>query len=331
MDNNPAELENIYRIVFEHAPVGIYTLNTEGVIESFNPKMVEMAGAKNASEVLGMNALEMPSYKEVGLDEMFRKGLAGETFDTETRYISQTGKKETWRHYRGVPIKLPEGKVGRLLLLVEDITERKKLEQQLSEYAKKLEAEVQERTKKLENLKEEYRTVLDGSLVGITVLQEGVFKYVNKKFADIFGYSSPTDIIGRPWQCVVVPEDIEKVRDGGIEDRMQGKGAPKNYTYRGLRKDGGIIDIEVSSNPALFEGKPAAIASQEDITKRKNMEEQIEQHLEELERFQQITMNRELKMIELKKRIETLESQIGNVPAGTTPTTPPIDRPPSIQ
>ncbi len=49
-----------------------------------------------------------------------------------------------------------------------------------------------------------------------------------------------------------------------------------------------------------------------DNTDRKKAEAELKKRFDELERFQQLTMGRELKMIDLKKKIKTLESQLNS-------------------
>lgn len=123
--------DQLYKDVFLHSPLGIYTLDARGVITSFNPKMAELSGDR-PENAIGLNALELESYKSVGLDVLFRKGIDGEAFETELEYSSHLANKKTIRHYRGVPIE-DKGVIGqsRLLLIVEDITDRKKIETQL--------------------------------------------------------------------------------------------------------------------------------------------------------------------------------------------------------
>ncbi len=88
--------------------------------------MEELSGDK-PEDAIGLNVFELDSYKKVGLDKLFAKGLAGEAFETEVEYVSQLSKKSSMRYYRGVPLK-GNSKVGnaKLLLIVEDITQRKK-------------------------------------------------------------------------------------------------------------------------------------------------------------------------------------------------------------
>ncbi len=127
--------DQLYKDIFISSPFGIYTLDAEGVITSFNPKMAELSGDKSENAV-GLNALHLESYKNVGLDQLFIKGIGGEAFDTEVEYESHLANKKTVRHYRGVPI-ADSGIIGqaRLLLIVEDITERKMIEKELKKFA----------------------------------------------------------------------------------------------------------------------------------------------------------------------------------------------------
>lgn len=127
--------DQLYKDIFSSSPFGIYTLDAEGVITSFNPKMAELSGDK-PENAIGLNAMHLESYRRVGLDQFFQKGINGEEFETEVEYESHLANKRTVRHYRGVPIQ-DKGVVGqaRLLLIVEDITQRKIIEKELKRFA----------------------------------------------------------------------------------------------------------------------------------------------------------------------------------------------------
>lgn len=170
--------------IINNSPVGIYTLNKKGIIDSFNQKMVELAGAKDANEVIGLNALEMPSYKAVGLDKLFREGLSGMPFKTDIHYISQTGKKESFRKYYGEPLFASDGKsVDHLLLMVEDITRSKRLEQEQKNHSNNLEIKIAESTKDLEQ-----------SMIQIKKLDE-----LRKKFIQIVSHQLRTPLNSIRW------------------------------------------------------------------------------------------------------------------------------------
>ena len=136
-----------------------------------------------------------------------------------------------------------------------------------------LEQLVLKRTGELLSLQEEHKTALENSLVGIYIIQEDVFKYVNPAFAKIFGYEKSDEIIGRLWKDFVFSGDIEKVIGSGIGERMNGRGQALQYSFRGKRKDGSIVEIEVLSNPSIYKGKPAVIGSLMNITELRESEE----------------------------------------------------------
>ncbi|OGL33136.1 hypothetical protein A3F64_02075 [Candidatus Saccharibacteria bacterium RIFCSPHIGHO2_12_FULL_42_8] len=158
--------DQLYVDIFDHSPFGIYTLDQEGVITSFNPKMAELSGDKSENAI-GLNATHLDSYKEVGLDQLFLKAIAGEPFETEVEYASHLANKKTVRRYRGVPIE-DRGIVGqaRLLLIVEDITERKLIEKELKKFAQFT----------AENTNPLLRVALDGRILLINKVAEEIIQ-----------------------------------------------------------------------------------------------------------------------------------------------------------
>lgn len=123
----------LYQDIFDSAPFGLYTLDKDGYITSFNPKMAELAG-DNPNDVIGLNVFEMDSYAKAGLTKFFEEGLKGQPFETEVSYVSYLGNKMSLRHYRGIPVQggNQPGQT-RLLLIVEDVTEKRQTESRLEE------------------------------------------------------------------------------------------------------------------------------------------------------------------------------------------------------
>ena len=90
--------------------------------------MAKISGSKS-SVIVGQNVFEIPTYKKYGLDKYIKQGLAGKPFNIEgLEYVSDIGKKESTRHYNGIPIKNEAGETQRLLCIVEDITASKNAE-----------------------------------------------------------------------------------------------------------------------------------------------------------------------------------------------------------
>jgi PAS domain S-box-containing protein len=77
------------------------------------------------------------------------------------------------------------------------------------------------------------------------------------------------------------------------------------------RKDGSIYDVEVSAKGFEWSGHPYVVCVCRDISERKNAEREIRQKMDELERFNNLTVGREMRMIELKKEINHLLEKLG--------------------
>lgn len=135
------ELITLLQAIVENAPIGIYTINHNGAIDFTNPKFIEMSG-DSEEQLIGLNAFTLPTYKKYGLYPYIIQGLAGKPFEIELQYISYFGKKETYRHYVGIPLPTTTNEIEHLLLLVEDITEKKQLEMKIQTYTKNLEQQV---------------------------------------------------------------------------------------------------------------------------------------------------------------------------------------------
>lgn len=144
------QAEELANIV-EQSPIGIYTIDKYGIIENYNPAMMKISGITDANETIGKNVFDADAYKKTGLDKLLEGGLAGKAFETEVEIESSLGEhKKTFRHYRGAPIKNESGEVVNLLVMVEDITARKKLEREIASRTENLEKGVDERTKSLQ-------------------------------------------------------------------------------------------------------------------------------------------------------------------------------------
>lgn len=128
--------------------------------------------------------------------------------------------------------------------------------------------------KALQESERKFRNLAEKSVVGIYVIQENVFKYVNSKLAEILGYK-PEEIIGKFGPDTVVhPEDWPMVRDY-LQNRISGKIESVHYEFRGIRKDGQLYYAEVYGSATVYEGKPAVIGTLLDITERKKTEQRL--------------------------------------------------------
>lgn len=121
---------------------------------------------------------------------------------------------------------------------------------------------------------ERFRNLSEQSLVGVYLIQDKQFKYVNPRFAEIAGYAVE-EIIGRLGPRDLVTErDWPTVREN-LRRRFAGEVATMNYEFQLLRKDGQAVDVEVYGSSTLLQGKPAIIGSLLDISARKRGEREL--------------------------------------------------------
>ncbi len=126
------------------------------------------------------------------------------------------------------------------------------------------------------------RALVEQTLAGIYVIQDGRFRYVNQEFARIFGYASPADIIDLLKIAeLIAPEDREMVAEN-VRRRAEGEMPEMRYSFVGLRRDGRRIHIEVHGRAMQFDGKPAVIGLLLDITERKLAEAASDEKLRAL-------------------------------------------------
>ena len=134
--------------------------------------------------------------------------------------------------------------------------------------------QVRERTASLRESESKFRSLVEESLVGVYIVQNGRFAYANPRMAAIFGYR-PEELAGLVTvdECVH-PEDREMVRDH-IRRRLDGETNTCHYNFHGQRKDGSIVHVEVLGTVTSYGGKPAVLGTAMDVTERKRTEEEL--------------------------------------------------------
>jgi PAS domain S-box-containing protein len=155
--------------------------------------------------------------------------------------------------------------------------------------------------------------------------ENGRFLYVNGEFSRVLGYNAEELLamtlmeITPGWAAERWSRHWRAIRDQGgvtVEDTLR-------------RKDGSLTPVEVSANYFEYEGEAYNLTLARDITERKLAEEALRKLNEELEqrvaartaelaakntelaRLNKLFVGRELRMIELKKKIRELENRPG--------------------
>lgn len=120
----------------------------------------------------------------------------------------------------------------------------------------------------LRESEERYRIAIESYHDGVAMIRGDRYLFVNKKFAEIFGYDRPEEIIGKPCSLVVAPDELERVAT--LTPKTQnGLPAPLHFEFKGVRKEGKTVEIEVSTASVTYRGETVSLAYFKDITEQK--------------------------------------------------------------
>ena len=134
-----------------------------------------------------------------------------------------------------------------------------------------------EKNKYISELKEtenKFRGLVEQSLTGIYIIKGGRFQYINPKLAEIFGYSVNEIINNCTVADLVYDDDRELVKEN-LSKRIQGKTDALHYTFRGKRKNGDIITVDVHGSRSIINGDPVVVGILLDITERVKIENSL--------------------------------------------------------
>jgi PAS domain S-box-containing protein len=146
-----AESEKKYRAIFETSPEAIVLLDTKGYVLDVNDRVIETLGF-SPDEIRGEHLLEMPTLtKESRIKglEVMRERLKGKEIPPyELDFITRKGEKRIGL-IRAQALKDESGEVVADLVMISDITEQKKAEQELKTAHDEMENRVKDRTREL--------------------------------------------------------------------------------------------------------------------------------------------------------------------------------------
>ena len=192
--------------------------------------------------------------------------------DSEYRLKTKSGE---WRWFRSrdtVFQRDQKGNVTQIIGVAQDITERKKIEEELRES------------------EERFRTLQEASFGGIGLHDKGMIIDCNQGLSAITGYTRE-ELIGSDGLNLIAPEYRELVMHNIIS------GYEKPYDVEGVHKDGTRYSLEICGQNIPYKGRDIRVTEFRDITTRKIIEQKI---LEQNARLQALT-------IDLRRKNEQLE------------------------
>ncbi|HOW87656.1 MAG TPA: PAS domain S-box protein [Candidatus Omnitrophota bacterium] len=160
----------------------------------------------------------------------------------------------------------------------------------------------------LREIEERFSSAFRASGSGMAIVSlEGRWLQVNPSLCRIVGYTEK-ELLLKTFQEVTHPDDLER-NLAYVKRLLAGDIQDYRIEKRYMHKDGHFAWVLVSKSVVRgSKGEPLYFVAQiEDISDRKAAEKKLEEQVKELEKFNKIAVDRELKMIELKEKIKTLE------------------------
>ena len=253
-------------------------------IDGFKPDLILLDYKLPAFD--GLSALAISREKCSDTPVIFVSGVIGEDSAIETLKSGATDYVLKDKLARLAPA------IVRAFRESEEIRERKRAEEVLRES------------------EERFLTIVESAMDAIICLKPpGTIYLWNKKAEEMFGYPA-AEAMGRGMHALIVPERYHEKEREGLKTFFQtgiGTGVGKTIELCALRRDGTEFPIELSISPMQIRGEWHATGIIRDITKRKQSEEELKRQVEELERFKKATIQREIRMKELRDKLEKSE------------------------
>jgi PAS domain S-box-containing protein len=271
----------------------LVTISPEGKITDVNEATIKVTGVPRAG-LIGTDFSDYftePERAREGYKQVFEKGAVSDYPLT----IRHRNGKLTDVLYNASVYKDARGNVLGVFAAARDVTAQK----QASQYS---------------------RSLIEASLDPlVTISPEGKITDVNEASAEVTGVPR-AGLIGTDFSDYFT--EPERAREG--YKQVFEKGAVSDYPLTIRHHNGKLTDVLY--NASVYKDARGNVlgvfAAARDVTAQKTAEAQVAEQrtkelerLAELERFQKLTVGRELKMIELKKEVEDLKAQLPQRPA----------------
>ncbi|HIH03247.1 MAG TPA: PAS domain S-box protein, partial [Methanoregulaceae archaeon] len=247
-----AQSHGLLRYVIEHMRSAVAVHDRDMRYVHVSQKYLEEYHVKDR-DIIGRHHYEVfPDLPQKWRDA-HKRALAGECLSgNDDPYLREDGTTY-WTQWECRPWYEPDGSIGGIIVYTEVVNERKRERETLKEEATRR------------------RLLIEQSHDGIVVLDENGKVYeANRRFAEMLGYS-PEEVLRLyvwDWENSSPRERVlEMIRD------IDETGDHFETVHR--RKDGDLVDMEISTNAAVIQGRKLIFCVCRDISERRRAEESL--------------------------------------------------------
>jgi len=248
--------EEKFRLIAETSVDDIWQLDLNGQVTYASPAVQDIFGyAPQEAVGLGFSAF-FPGSEIPCATQAFARAVSG----LKHQLLEFIGRRKDGSR---VPVEvsitpmMQDDVVVGVQGVARDITERKRAQEALKASERK------------------YRSLVENSLQGIYILQEGRIAFANDYLGEMLGYSA-AELCALPpeaFWALIHPEDRDIVMERS-KARHAGENPPDRYSFRVRRKDSAYAWLEQQVALTTLDGAPAVQGFVQDITLRKQAQDE---------------------------------------------------------
>jgi PAS domain S-box-containing protein len=133
---------------------------------------------------------------------------------------------------------------------------------------------------RLRESEERYRTVIESSPEGVALMKGNDAIYVNQCFWEMFGYETPEEILKVGMKGTVHPDNQNMLSEYARRRQQGDTSIPRAYEFRGVKKDGTTIFVDVSVAGVRYQGERVSLTYFRDVTHQKKAENALRENEE---------------------------------------------------
>jgi len=249
------QAEDKHRTIVETAIDGFWITDLDGRLLEVNDSYCEMVG-HTREELLTMS---IPDLEVIESPQETAQHIANIVARGHDRFVTQQKCKDGRILDVEVSVNSLDEAGGQMFVFLRDITERKQTE-------------------------DLYRTLTDSSPIGVYIVQDGEFAFVNPRFLEDTGYREEELLDTDPLD-IVHPDDRAYVRKNAVAMLKGSRQSP--YEFRAFGKGVRMEWAMETVRSIVYRGKRAVLGSFMVVSEQHRVREQLEQKTSELEEASQ--------------------------------------------
>ena len=276
----------------------IVITDAQGTMQYVNPAFERVTGY-TAAEALGQNPRLLKSglHEPKFYEQLWQTITAGKVWSGH--FIDRRKNGTLYEEEATIsPVRDEAGQIAHFIAVKQDVTERQRAEAALR---------ASER-----NFREIFNATSDA--IFVHDVKTGRFIDVNDTMLAMYGFASKAEALRATIADISHNEPPYSVAEAEQHAQKVLREGQHTFEWQARKKNGERFWVEVSVSRSQIGGEDRLLAAVRDTTARKRAEEGLRSQLAELQRWQDVMLDREEHVQELKREVNGLCRRLGEAP-----------------